>query len=178
MRNFLSLILIIVVIAGIFFVFQKAYTPVENDINTNQNTEEDQDDQAINSDTEPIKPPSNILFTEETPFYPVDDPAEGTGSVYLKHNSTDLYELNIAADLPQPEDEVYVAWLTGGIMPDTYVYLGKLEVQNYMGYGLIYKITEIPESLLAFHVVIISLEEKSDTPPTKPSNIKLRADFR
>ena len=178
MRNFLSFILIVAVIAGVFYIFQKTYTPVEHSTNTEQTNPDKQNDPVVADQEKIDEMPSNILFTEEAPFYTVEEPTEGNGSAYLKHNSIDVYELNIAVDLPQPEDEVYVAWLTGGISPDSYVYLGKLRPQNYMGYGLIYKTSEIYEQFLAFHTVVISLEEKIDEMPSSPSNILLQADFR
>ena len=177
MRNVLSLILIVLAIAGVFFIFQKTYIPEETD-NTNQIVKNQEDSQPKLEDQK-IKVPDNLLFIEEALFNVEDSRINSNtiGSARLKHNGIDMYELNIAADLPQPEDQVYVAWLTGGIDPDNHIYLGKLKKQSYLGYGLIYEKSEIYEQFLAYHIVLISLEDKGEV-PAKPSDIKLRADVR
>jgi len=177
MRNFLFLILIIVAIVGIFFIFQKSY-PQQEETNTNQTESKTIDNSNTASTGTKVLEPTKIIFTESAPFYLVDEAIQASGEVNIRHNSIDMYELNLQANLPQPEDQIYVAWLTGGINPDSYIYLGQLEKQTDLSYTLDYKKLELYEQFFAYHIVIVSLENNDGELPDKPTVIKLKADLR
>ncbi|MBT4849806.1 hypothetical protein HON36_03055 [Candidatus Parcubacteria bacterium] len=163
MKNLNYFIIFILVLAIVVVVFKTTKDADENITKTNDNTGviellEDTDDDDIIS-TQPIDEDRIIedLITRSTVLEAVGD-YSGAGTANLKTNGLDIYIHSVRAGLADPgDDKFYEGWLTGGIDPNSFVSTGKLTKQdNY--YVLSYERTELPEILLSYNKIVITLE--------------------
>lgn len=176
MRNILFIILILILAAMGFGYYQylsktNEENPKVEDIVKNI-TDADQDKQKKQLTPEDLIP------------YPIQTSAakmivtkngEINGMATKASDGMTFFTVDLYSDLPQPEDQKYSAWLTGGISPDSYFYLGDLEGDEDR-YRINYATGEFYEGMLAYNKIVVSLEDK-ESDLTKPSSYILEGDF-
>ncbi|PLX25874.1 hypothetical protein C0580_01230 [Candidatus Parcubacteria bacterium] len=174
MKNTLLIILILVLAAMGFGYYQ--YLSAEN--NTNPEVE-DIVKNIIEADEGTQANKKDIIL------YPIDTSA--TELTVLKDNSKNgmatkasdaitFFTVDLYSDLADPEqDKKYSAWLTGGVAPDAYFYLGDLEKEEDK-YRISYATGDIYEGMLSFDKIVVSLENKKND-SSKPSSYLLEGYF-
>lgn len=174
MRNLLFVILILLLVAMGFGYYQ--YLLQQNNESI---TVEEIVNNIVNTEQEEKLTPGDIVS------YPMQTSAARLTLVEngqingMSTKATDgvtFFTLDLYSDLPDPEEnKKYSAWLTGGVAPDAYFYLGDLD-KSEDNYQVNYATGDVYEGMLSFNKVLVSLENKEND-LIKPSFYILEGNF-
>ncbi len=168
MKNlYISIVIIVLLILGYFYYNKQNTEPTPE----NQNSSVSSIEEETNEDGAWYQYPIEAKGYNLEPIASLG----GSGIVTRSTNGVTFYTVEVNATLQDlAAKKYYHAWLTGGIDPNSYISIGPLEKTD-LGYLASYNVTEVYEQLLAYSEVVISVEDVSGTPPTKPSVEILKA---